>query len=230
MKHFKDLEDIYRGSPLVICGNAPSLLDVPVELFEKYPTMACNSVYARGYFKDNTPDIYTIEGLGHLKTDEEREARMPYIQKVADAGGFSLVNRRMSAYFSHLPSIYYIDYVDKICDQFVSFQFEPFKHYGTGHCVTFCLLQFAYYLTSGAVLMVGMDHKFVDSKWHFFPDEDVPEFSTMPEQQYATFRQRVDPMFREAAEVYRVTDRVLLNLTPESDASMFEKDKLENWI
>ncbi len=230
MKSYKELENFYEGKPIVICGNAPSLLDVPTELFEKYPTMACNSVYARGWFKDNTPDIYAIEGLGHLKTDEEREARMPYIQKVADAGGFSLVNRRMSAYFNHLPNIYFIDYVDKRCDQFVSFQFDPFKHYGTGHCVSFCMLQFAYYLTTGEVLMVGMDHKFVDDKWHFFPGEDVPEFSTMPENQYAAFRQRVDPMFKEASEVYRVTGRTLLNLTPDSAATMFEKSSYEEWI
>ena len=41
MKEYSKLEGIYKDSPLVVVGNGPSLSDVPVELFEKYPTMAC---------------------------------------------------------------------------------------------------------------------------------------------------------------------------------------------
>ena len=71
-KKYQDLVEIYEDKPLVVCGNGVSLQDVPKELFEKYPVMACNSVYARGYFKDHVPDWYVIEGLGHLRKPEER--------------------------------------------------------------------------------------------------------------------------------------------------------------
>lgn len=224
------LEDYHEGKPLVVCGNGPSLQDVPPELFEKYPTMACNSVYARGYFNEHTPDWYVIEGLGHLKKPDERASRVPYLIKVAQNGGHSLVNRRMAHHFQHLENIYYVDYIDLYGQAFQSFQFDPFLNYGTGHCVGYAMLQFAYYLTSGPVLLVGYDHSFKNDQWHFFPDEDVPAFVTMPKDNYIKFREKVDPKFEEAAEVFRVTKRTLLNLTPDSKADMFTRDTIENWL
>jgi len=230
MKQFAELEDYFEGSPIVICGNAPSLADVPVELFKKYPTIGVNSVYTHAYFKDNPVSVYCIEGYGHLKAEAERKARMPYIQQVADAGGFSLVNKRVAQHFQHLPEVYFIDYMSPRGHIHQSFEFDPFNVYGSGYCVTFAALQFAYYLTSGAVLLVGMDHKFSGDSWHFFEDEKAPEFKTMEKKEYSLFRKRVDPKFEEAAEVYKVTDRELINLTPDSEATMFEAGSVDEWI
>ena len=230
MKQYSQLENYFEGSPIVICGNAPSLADVPVELFQKYPTIGVNSVYTHSYFKDNPVSVYCIEGLGHLKTEEERNARMPYIKQVSEAGGFSLVNRRVVQYFQHLPDVYYIDYVNERGQYHKSFEFDPFKFYGSGHCVTYAVLQFAYYLTTGAVLLVGIDHKFSDDSWHFYEDKEAPEFNTMAKKEYQKFRSLVDPMFEEVAEVYSVTNRELYNLTPDSAAKMFDTGSIDEWI
>jgi len=229
MKEYSKLEGIYKDSPLVVVGNGPSLSDVPVELFEKYPTMACNSVYASGYFKDNTPDWYVIEGLGHLKTDEERKARMPYIKKVAKNNGATLVNRRVAQHFQHLKEVYFIDYINEKGQHYNSFQFNPFDFYGTGACVTYAMLQFAHFLTEGPVLLVGIDHSFKGKDWHFFTDEEAG-FESMPIQEYQKFRMRVDPKFEEVAKVFEMTDRKLINLTPKSVAYMFTAGEYKEWI
>ena len=230
MKHHTEMENHFDGSPVLVIGNGGSLKDVPTELFDKYPTFGMNSCYANDYLNENPVDVYCIEGLGHLKNEAERSARMPYIEKVAEAGGFSLVNRRMAHHFQHLPNVYYIDYVNPAGQHHKSFEFQPFDYYGSGHCVTFCVLQFAYYLTTGEVLMVGLDHKFDGDKWHGYDEAKSPEFSPMPQAEYQKFRTRVDPKFNEVAEVYRLTNRTLLNLTPASDAKMFESDDMENWL
>jgi hypothetical protein len=230
MKHYLELEDHFKGQPVVVIGNGASLADVPTELFEKYPTFGMNSIYANEYLNDNPVDVYTIEGLGHLNTPEERAERMPYIQAVADNGGISLVNRRMLQYFQHLPEVYAVDYVSPSGGAYNHFQFQPFTYYGTGSCVTYAVLQFAYYMTTGTVLLVGIDHKFVDGNWHGYDEDNAPEFDPMPQKEYQKFRMRVDPKFSECAEVYRVTGRKLLNLTPDSAAGMFEKDTIENWL
>ena len=230
MKHYLELEDHFQGKPLLVVGNGGSLKDVPDKLLAKYPKIGMNSIYADERFVRQPVDVYIIEGINHLNTPEERAARMPYIQRVAENGGITLVNRRMAMYFQHLPSCYYVDYISPSGVVFNSFQFQPFEYYGTGACVTYAALQFAYYMTTGEVLLVGMDHKFDGDKWHGYEEDKAPEFDPMPQQEYQRFRSRVDPKFREVAEVYRVTGRTLLNLTPDSAADMFECGTYEDWL
>ena len=144
--------------------------------------------------------------------------------------GGTLVNRRMVHHFEHLPMVYSVDYIDDRGRRYDNFEFAPFEYYGTGHCVTSAMLQFAYYLTRGAVLLVGVDHKFTGDDWHFFPDEDVPAFHTMPKESYMKFRQRVDPFFEQVASIYENTGRELINLTPDSHARMFKTGSYDEWI
>lgn len=230
MKQYRELENCYEGSPLIVMGNGPSLKDVPVTLLTKYPTMGCNSIYTNPHFTEFPVDWYVIEGLGHLKTDLERRARMPYVEQVGKNKGATLVNRRMVQYFQHLPEVYAIDYITSDGRKADNFMFDPFDVYGTGHCVTFCMLQFAYYLTEGPILLVGLDHKFIGDDWHFFKDEETPQFESMPIAEYARFRQRVDPKFTQVASVFDGTGRDIYNLTPDSAAEMFPLGEYEEWI
>lgn len=227
MKPFWQLEDIY--SEIVVIGNGPSLADVPIELFEKYPTMGCNSVYQHEYFWEHPVDWYVLEGINHLATPEQRKARIPYIQRVAEHGGHIIINRRMIHHFQHFDNIYSVDYVTTTGRQVNSFQFDPFMYYGTGACVTYAMLQFAYYLASGTVLMVGMDHSFKEEEWHFFDDGEAPAFHKFTEEDYWKFRKRADPKLKECATVYEVTDRELINLTPNSEAKWFEEGDIDEW-
>ena len=230
MKQYSKLKDMYKGSPLLVCGNGPSLKDVPVELFKKYPVMGSNSVYTHQYLNDNPVDWYVLEGLGHLKTEEERNARIPYIRKVAKNKGFTAVNRRAIQYFQHLDNVYTVDYVNERGQQFRNFDFNPFLYFGSGHCVTAAMLQLAYFLTTGPVLLVGLDHKFSGNSWHYYEDELAPEFVSMPKSEYQKFRMRVDPFFEQVASVYKETDRKLINLTPKSEARMFTAGEYKDWI
>lgn len=229
MKPFWELEDYHKGSPIVVVGNGPSLVDVPVSLFEKYPTMGCNSVYQYEYLWEHPVDWYVLEGINHLARPAQRKARIPYIQRVVGHGGYNLINRRMIQHFQHFGSIYTVDYIDERGQRFSSFQFEPFLFHGTGRCVTFAMLQFVYYLTSGPVLLVGMDHDFREDNWHFFDDDETPAFHKFTQEDYLEFRKQVDEKFEEAAIVYEVTGRTLLNLTPDSKATMFESGDIDEW-
>jgi len=227
MKPIWELYDLHKGAPGVLICNGPSLADVPNDFIKKYFSMGSNSVYV----KDNIlVDYYVIEGVGHLKKEEERLARMPYVKKVGNFGGATFVQRRLSHWFCHLPNVYPVDYRDYNNQVKHGWSFEPFDIYATGACVTYAMLQFMFAMGFDPVLIVGMDHKFDGGSWHFYPDSDAPEFESMPQDEYQRFRARVDPNFQIAANVYKSHSRTLLNLTPGSAAKMFETDKLENWL
>ncbi len=221
-----DFKNYHKKRPILIVCNGPSLGDVPADFLREHITMGCNSIYTRDDF---LCDWYMIEGINHLLTEEERDARKPYIRKVGTCGGYSLVNRRMVQHFEHLPNVRSIDYQGPKTEYYTSFQFTPFDHHGMGACVTFAMLQFAHFLTEGPVLIVGMDHKFSGTRWHYYKKEDAPEFEEMGLEEYAKFRHRVDPKFAEVAVVFEETDREIYNLTPDSACNAFPLGNLEDW-
>ena len=222
------IEKNYHGAqPVVVICNGPSLANVPAKFLNKHITMGSNSVYTRDDF---LCDWYVIEGINHLLTSAERDARMPYIRRVGDNGGYTLVNRRMVQHFEHLPNVRSIDYVGPKGERFETFQtLNPFDHHGTGACVTFAMLQFAYHITEGPILIVGMDHSFRAGKWHYYNKADAPEFNEMAEAEYQKFRGRVDPKFREAASVFHNAGREIYNLTPDSKCDAFQFGNIEEW-
>ena len=222
-----ELVDCQKDNPGVLICNGPSLDDVPDKFLNKYPTLGSNSIYTR---KGLVVTYYFIEGKGHLMLPQERFARLPYMFEVAEKGGYNFVNRRFIHFFDFIPSVYSIDYINHESRLVTAFQFDPLLHHGTGYCVTYAMLQVAHFFGFNPLLIVGMDHRFVDGRWHFYKDEEAPEFTSMPIEEYGLFREKVDPYFQEVAKAYKYTNRTLLNLTPDTAAYMFEEDKLENWI
>jgi len=219
--------DSHKNEPGVLICNGPSLDDVPDEFLNKYPTMGSNSIYT----KDGIiVDYYFIEGRGHLMMPQERLARIPYMMEVAGQGGYNFVNRRFIQFFDFIPNVYTIDYINHNNRAETVFQFEPFVNHGTGWCVTYAMFQFAHYFGFNPLLIIGMDHRFVEGQWHFYKDAEAPEFVSMPYNEYENFRKKVDPVFEEVSKVFKYTDREILNLTPDSAAWMFEVDDLENWL
>lgn len=222
---YQTLRDYHCGSPVVVVGNGPSLAAVPDAFLLKWPLMVCNSFYLR---KGIVANWYLLELTNHLKS-EQRNERMPYARRVVNGGGYLLVNRRVIQYFQHLPNVFGVGFLEPPRRVLRAFQFDPFDVYGADHSVLYSMLQFAYYLTSGPVLMVGVDHKFEGERWHFYPDEDSPHYAILRHDQYEGWRKEADPYFVTAAEIYERSDRDLLNLTPDSAATMFATDGLENW-
>ena len=232
MKHYSEFHNIHKGKPGLIICNGPSLSEVPVSIFTKYPKLGSNSVYTHSWLGERPVDYYFIEGANHLRTEEERNARMPYIKKVGDfRDGISLVNRRFIQFFQHLPNVYAIDYINFQDKSIIKgWSYDPFVNHATGASVTFAMLQFAYYFGFDPVLIVGMDHRFEGDDWHYYKDEEAQPFTSMTKAEYAVWKPRAEFAYNLAAQRFKSTERTLLNLTPDTACNVFAKDKLENWI
>ena len=232
MKHYSEFHNIHKDKPGLLICNGPSLSDVPVSIFTKYPKLGSNSVYANKWLAERPVDYYFIEGANHLRTPEERAARMPYIDAVGGhyRDGISLVNRRFIQFFQHLPNVYAIDYKDERFKSLKGWSYEPFIIHATGACVTFAMLQFAYYFGINPLLIVGMDHRFEGDDWHFFKDEEAQPFKSMSKAEYDGWKPRAEYAYSIAQRVFEENGRKILNLTPDTACNMFYKDKMENWI
>lgn len=215
---------------VVVCGNGPSLVDVPHTLF-RHPLIGSNSIYKVDYFNRCPVDYYCIEGYNHLKTKAEREARKPYVQKVGEAGGWTFVNRRWLHEFVELPNVWGIDYLNPTGGgKKTNFSYEPLKQHGTGYSVMFFMLQLAHYLLveGGTALIVGMDHKFTGDSWH--PWDDEGPFDAMTKDRKPHWASLAEPYYKMASDAF--VDKTLLNLTPGTALSddIIPHGELEEWV
>ena len=232
MKHYSEFKDIHKDKPGLLICNGPSLAEVPNKIFAKYPKMGSNSIYTHEWLGERPVDYYFIEGANHLRTEEERNARMPYIEKVGGhyRDGITLVNRRFVQFFQHLPNVYAIDYQDDRNQVLKGWSYDPFVIHATGACVTFAMLQFAFYFGMDPVLIVGMDHRFKDDDWHYYKDEEAQPFTSMTKMEYESWKPRAEYAYAIAERTFKAKGRKILNLTPDTACNTFDKDKLENWI
>lgn len=201
-----------RHKAVLVCGNGPSLADAPVEMFSQYPTLGANSIYRVPHFAKHPVNYYSIEGMGHLKTEAEREDRKPYIKKVGQAGGWSFINRRAIKHFKGLPNILGIDYMNpdgrgKMTD----FSYDPLVQHGTGHSVMYWMLQLACHMASETVLIVGLDHRFSDGDWH--PWDDEGPFDVMTKERLPRWAIGAVPYYKRAADAIVAKGKTVLNLT-----------------
>ena len=227
MRPYWQLKNIHKDEIGVLICNGPSLKGVPTDWLNSHTTLGSNSVYAKEGLIVN---YYFLEGAGHLRKPEEREARYPYVQTVVQSGGSTFVNRRFIQYFLHFGRVYSMDYMDDRGRVKSDFSFDPLCIHGTGGNVTFPMLQVAFYFGFNPLLIVGMDHKFDGDDWHFFPDSKVEPFVSMSKDEYESFRVRADACFTMAQVIYEMDGRRILNLTPDTACDVFEKDDISNWL
>jgi len=229
MKHYSEFYNIHKDKPGLIICNGPSLSEVPESIFVKYPRLGSNSIYTHKFNAERPVDYYFIEGVNHLRKPEEREARMPYLAKVAEWGGISLINRRFIQFFAHIPNTYSIDYKDANFQSLKGWSYDPFVIHATGACVTFAMMQFAYYFGIDPLLIVGMDHKFEGDDWHYYQDEEAAPFKSMSKDEYQGWKPRAEFAYHITQRTFDQNGRKILNLTPDTACNVFKTDKLENW-
>ncbi len=212
---------------VLIC-NGPSLQDVPVEWLNEHVTLASNSFYAK---KGLIPYYWFLEGRGHLKKKSERLARARYMHiptivlinsEYAHADEFGPFQDRI------IPITYW-----RNGRKIQRFQPQPGSHggHGTANSVTYAMFQYAYQMELDPLLIVGMDMKFsADGHWHFYDQEEVPEFHEMEYQRFLKWRVRAENSYQECADYFAAHGRTVLNLTPDTACNAFEKGTLEEWI
>ncbi len=220
--HYEKYRNLHQGEPIIVIGNGPSLADVPVEWLNAHVTIGMNSFYKKeGLYVD----YWALEGAGHLKTARERNERLKY----ADRAGTIFVNRRFVQYFEHLPNVRSVDYLDYRGGKKTDFSFDPPIQHGTQNTsVMFFCLQLAHYLGGDPTLIVGLDHRWVDGKWHFYTDPEGVHVG--PHGDFDQWAAAADASYELCAKVFRATGRTLLNLTPNSASRAFERGNLEEWL
>lgn len=215
MSWFDLLHTNFEDTGIIIC-NGGSLKQVPLEFLSKYPTIGTNGIFKLPF----EPTYYVA--INALVIQEFRDG-------IKALSSCKFIKDKYAAEFGAFQL--HSDYQDSI------FSKTPYSWIYEGGTVTHVALQLAYFLGFQTVLMVGLDHRYtykgepnaeafvegidvnhfckdyfpVGSKWNN-PDLAQSEIS------YATARK----VFEEAG-------RRIINLTPNSGETVFEKGELRDY-
>ncbi len=204
------------SKPCIIIGNGPSLKTVDSSRLEKYETFGSNRIYLKF-----TPTYYvSVNPLVISQFSEEINqvrSRMKFIR----AEFTNEIENALPLFSSGLPH----------------FSREPYKAIYEGHTVTYVSMQLAYWLGFRTILLVGVDHRFKydgapnqenlmtgDDPNHFHPDYFKGVLWNNPDLEQSEIS------YRMAKTVFDNEGIRVLNLGPDSDLEVFERDSIENWI
>jgi hypothetical protein len=220
-ERIKQFNGIHTGKRCFILANGPSLARTNLELLANEYTFGLNRVYLNFACSSFRPTYYVA--LNELILEqfslEIAKLEMPK---------FLNWNRRSFYNFSD-PSIYYIKSKMVINDLFESDLTRPIVVGGT---VTFVALQIAYYMGFEKVILIGLDHSYVDKgepsktvirtdnqdQSHFHPDYFPKGYKwQLPD----LLRSEID--YELALNNYQRAGREILDATLGGKCQVFEK-------
>lgn len=219
-----DFHNKHRGETCVVIGNGPSLDKTPMkELGSRYATFGSNFIYRKPFI----PTYYAcVDGEMCLAIDN----RWPYEPESFIRAEFT--DNRNDKDHSIYPIVANGFSVD--INNFVVM----------GGTVTYVLLQIAFYMGFGTVLLVGVDHnyqsagkltpgsQFIAGKKdpdHFTPADGKPYF--IPGKKFnAPEVQGTTRSYEIARDIYTQAKRRIINLTPGTKLNVFEKGTFEQWL
>lgn len=212
---WKDLADKHRGEIGLIIGNGPSLRDVPLEFLNKYPSFGTNRIYLKDGF---TPTYYcSVNPLVISQFAED-------IAKI-DAPKF-------------LPASYCFDdtCLPLNSSGMVLFSQDASAWIYEGHTVTFVCMQIAYYMGFRDILLVGVDHSF---KYEGAPNQENVLEGNDPNHFHPDYFKghswnnpdlvRSEHAYKLARAMYEAHQRRIINLTPGTKETAFEKGSINEW-
>lgn len=210
-----DYRDKHKGETGLIIGNGPSLNDVPLEFLKKYPSFGTNRIYLLEGF---TPTYYcSVNPLVISQFTED-------IAKI-EAPKF-------------LPASYCFDdtCLPLNSSGVVVFSQDASSWVYEGHTVTFVCMQLAYYMGFDTVLLVGVDHSFKyegapnqemtldgNDLNHFHPDYFKGRKWNNPDLE------RSERAYKLARAMYEAHNKRIINLTPNTKETVFEKGSINDW-
>ncbi len=224
-KRIADFEGIHKGKRCFILANGPSLTRTNLDLLTNEITFGLNRIYL--HFKNSSfrPTYYVaVNELVLEQYSEEISAlKMP-----------KFINWNKRAYFNiHDPSCIFLKTRLVFRDDFSYDLSQPMVFGGT---VTFTTLQLAYFMGFRQVVLVGLDHNYVEKgtpntiekrqlefdRSHFHP-EYFPKGSKW--QLPDLVRSEVD--YRIAREYYEKDGREIIDATIDGKCTIFKKMQLE---
>jgi hypothetical protein len=205
-----DLVGKHRERTGVIICNGGTLGAVPRQFLSKYLTIGTN-----GIFKLPFQPTYYI-AVNELVIQEFREG-------IKSLPSTKFIKEKFAEEFEALPL--HSDYQDSL------FSKTPYTWIYEGGTVTHVALQIAYFLGFQTVLMVGLDHRYTykgqPNEEMYAEDIDVNHFC---KDYFPAGSKWNNPdlaqseiSYAEARKVFEADNRRIINLTPNTSETVFEK-------
>ena len=228
--NYEKFYNCHEGETGLVVANGPSLADVPIEFLKSYVTLGCNRI--THMTPEFVPNYYSCLGLNQVNEAEKRETIYPTVEHPDCWAAF--INRLVihlipyDNVYSILGGAFYNMTNTRV------FSYDPLHITGLGATMTFVLLQIAFYMGMNPVLIVGLDHNYPKgTKKHFYDDSEFPDFETAPGSVYEddseVWQKHATAMLSLAQEVYIEHDREIINLTGESQCTVFRKEAISKW-
>jgi hypothetical protein len=200
---------------LIIC-NGKSLEKVPIGFLAKYPSIGLNGIYRLQF----QPTYYVA--INELVLQQFDISKVVCEQK--------FVREQYAKACGALPL--HSDYIDG------TFSFTPDNWVFEGGTVTYVALQLAYYMGFSTVLLVGLDHRY---EYAGAPNEEViitaPDTNHFKDNYFEVGMKFNNPdlvqsqvAYETARDIFKANDRRIINLTPGTDETVFEKGQIEDWF
>jgi len=210
----------------MILGNGPSLADLPVSFWKKYPSFGVNRItFALPEF---CPTYYSCIGGNQLDTPAKRETLGPLLDHPDLEAAF--LNRLFACWFRHekvhtiLSGRYYG------LEDVRGFSLDPLVCVGVYATQTYISLQLAYYMGFTTALLIGLDGTYA-GKWHAYDEDAFPGFKSGPGI-YGTdenWRAACETVYSLSRRVYEADGRRILNLSTQTVIESFEQMDWRDW-
>jgi hypothetical protein len=145
-KKIKELKNCFKGKPIVVVGNGPSLNYTPLERI-KYPCIGMNKINL--IFKRTDWRPWCIIAANGLVVNQNKD----FFNKT-DINLFLPTKAKYLGIRNRENVIF--NYETKR-EEFIE---DTEKGFGAGYTVTYSALQLAYYLGANPVYLIGVDHSF----------------------------------------------------------------------
>jgi len=199
----------------LIIGNGPSLADIPNTFLDKYPTFGSNRVYLK-----YTPTYYAAVNP-NVVTQFASEINQMNCVKYIRHDTHHLINDSKPLY----------------CARVHIFSRDAHKWVCEGYTVTYVLMQLAYHYGFKRVGLVGVDHNYAfEGKPNQLlkaegddPNHFDPSYFSDGVAWNAPDLHQSEIHYQLAKTAFEVGGGEIVNLTLESQLSVFKRDDWRNW-
>lgn len=145
--YLRDLKDRYKGQPMLVVGNGPSINETPLESFAHIPSIGMNKIdllFTRSQWRPSM-----ILCVNNVVVQQHRASFL--------ASEIPIYLAWKARWFlkGKSKNVHYFNLFDS-----EEFSTDLPSGVGSGATVTYPALQFAYYMGADPVIIVGVDHNF----------------------------------------------------------------------
>lgn len=162
-RRLEPLRNIYKGRPLLLVGNGPSLNETPLDAFAEIPAIGMNKIdliFPRVAWRPSM--IVCVNNVVVMQHAE-----------VFRSSAIPIYLAWKSRWFARRGNADSIRYYNMSLDE--SFSTDITERIGSGVTVTYMALQLAYFTGADPVIIVGVDHSFDKTGDHIYERRQGPD-------------------------------------------------------